>query len=187
MPHDRIEHCLKKTLAEKASSGALKGKESVITGTFAGERRVWAALSSRGRRPKTVHAHERQRLSRHGSSPRGHRCGRSRGACRRHRAGCGALHQRHLSSACRAGTAACRLPRARCRDDLQLRLRHDHGHPSPADHRRDDRPQRRAQSQLHHQRHPARSTRGEGRLPTPRSRSSSRPSWPMPPASIGVR
>lgn len=32
MPHDRMERCLTKALAEKASIGALKGEESVITG-----------------------------------------------------------------------------------------------------------------------------------------------------------
>ncbi len=32
MPHDRVEHCLKRALAEKVSTGALKGKETIITG-----------------------------------------------------------------------------------------------------------------------------------------------------------
>ncbi len=88
--------------------------------------------------------------------------------------GCGALHQRHLGPARRTRAAARRLPRARGGDALQLRLCHRHVAAAAADHRPDGGDQRRAQPQLHHQRHRAGAAGAQGAsIATSTSRSSS--------------
>ncbi len=87
----------------------------------------------------------------------------------------------------RARAAARRLPRPRGGDDLQLRLRHRAVDDRAADHRPDGADQRRAQPQLHHQRHAPGAAGAQGGLPPHRRRRPRAPAARRAPAAAGGR
>ena len=164
MPHDRFLTALASELATLDARGNPKRHESVIVGVLPRGERLRPALPARRPRPAALPEDELEQLPRHEPPPRGDRRRGGGVAQVRRRPRRGALHQRHLRAARRARAEAGDVPRPRSGDDLLLRLRDDDRHLRAAGDERDRARLRRAEPQLHHQRHQARPPEGEARL-----------------------